>query len=90
MRNVGRDSVIRLATVYMLDGLGIETRWGRDLPHLSIAALGLTHSHVQLVPGLFPGVKRPGRDVNHPPSSSDDVKERVWLHLYSPLWACMA
>ena len=46
MRSVGRDSVIGLATVYGLDGLGIETRWGRDLPHLSIAALGLTHSHV--------------------------------------------
>ena len=27
----------------------------------------------------FPGVKRPGRGVDHPPPSSDEVKERVDL-----------
>ena len=32
----------------------------------------------------FPGVKRPGRGVNHPPPSSAEVKERVELYLYSP------
>ena len=32
----------------------------------------------------FPGVKRPGRDVNHPPPSSSEIKERVELYLYSP------
>jgi hypothetical protein len=32
----------------------------------------------------FPGVKRPGRTVDHPPSSSARVKERVELYLYSP------
>jgi hypothetical protein len=32
----------------------------------------------------FPGVKRPGRGVDHPPSSSARVKERVKLYLYSP------
>jgi hypothetical protein len=32
----------------------------------------------------FPGVKRPGRGVDHPPSSSARVKERVELYLYSP------
>jgi hypothetical protein len=32
----------------------------------------------------FPGTKRPGRGVNHPPRSSAEVKERVELHLYSP------
>ena len=53
MRSVGRDIVIGLATVYGLDGLGIETRWRRDLPHLSIPALGPTHSNVQLVPPVL-------------------------------------
>ena len=33
--------------------------------------------------GSFPGVKRPGRGVDHPPSSSAEVKERVGLYLYS-------
>ena len=34
--------------------------------------------------GSFPGVKRPGRDGDHPPPSSAEVKERVELYLYSP------
>jgi hypothetical protein len=34
--------------------------------------------------GSFPGVKRPGRDVDHPPLSSAEVKERVDLYLYFP------
>jgi hypothetical protein len=36
--------------------------------------------------GSFPGVKRPGRGVDHPPPSSAEVKERVELYLYSPSW----
>ena len=32
----------------------------------------------------YPGVKRPGRGVDHPQPSNADVKERVQLHLYSP------
>ena len=39
--------------------------------------------------GSFPGVKRPGRGVDHPPQSSDEVNERVELYLYSasrPSW----
>ena len=39
---------------------------------------------------LSPGVKRPGRGVNHPSPSSAEVKERVELYLYSPsgpLWS---
>jgi hypothetical protein len=34
--------------------------------------------------GSFQKVKRPGRGVNHPPSSSAEVKERVELYLHSP------
>jgi len=35
---------------------------------------------------FFPGVKRPGRGVDHPTSYSAEVKERVELCLYSPSW----
>jgi hypothetical protein len=35
--------------------------------------------------GSFPGVKRPGCGIDHPPSSSAEVKERVELYLYSGL-----
>jgi len=40
----------------------------------------------------FPGVKRPGRGVDHPPTSSAEVKERVELYLYSssgPSWSVL-
>ena len=32
----------------------------------------------------FPGIKRPGHGVNHPPPSSAEVKERVELCLFCP------
>ena len=34
--------------------------------------------------GTFPGVKRPGRGVDHPPTSKCRGHERVGLYLYSP------
>ena len=34
--------------------------------------------------GSFLGVKRPGRDVEHPPAYSAKVKERVEVYLCSP------
>ena len=39
--------------------------------------------------GTFPGVKRPGCGVDHPPPSSAEIKERAELYIYSPsrpLW----
>jgi len=31
--------------------------------------------------GSFPGVKRPGCGIDHPPPSSAEVKERVQLYI---------
>ena len=33
---------------------------------------------------VFPGVRRPGRGVDHPPPSRAEVEGRVQLYLYSP------
>jgi hypothetical protein len=33
----------------------------------------------------LPRIKRPGSGVDHPPSSSAEVKERLQLYIYSPL-----
>jgi hypothetical protein len=76
---VGRDSLGGIATRYGLDGPGIESRWGGDFSQPSRPALGPTQPPIQWVPGLFPGL-----EVDHPPPSSDRVKERAELCLYSP------
>ena len=86
---MGRDSVVGIATRYELDGPRIESRRGRDFQHPSRPALGPAQPPVQWVPGSFPGVKWPGRGVDHPTPSSAEVKERVELYVYSssgPSW----
>jgi len=40
--------------------------------------------------GSFSGVKRPGSGVDHPPPYSVEVKEKVELYIYSPLWTFVA
>ena len=71
----GPGSAVGIATGYGLDGPGIESRWGQDIPHLSRTALGATQPPVQWVPGLSRGKERPERDANpSPPSSAVAMK----------------
>jgi hypothetical protein len=71
----GLGSVDGIATAYRLDGPGIESRWGRDFPHLSGLALRPTQPPVEWVPGC---------DADLSLLSSAEVKNRVELYLYSP------
>ena len=71
----GRDSSVRTVTGYGLDGPGIESRRGRDFPHLSSPALGPTQLPVQWVPSLSRGKERPGRDADPSPTSSAVFKK---------------
>jgi len=72
----GPGSVVGIATGCGLDGPGIESRWGRDFPHLSRPALGPTQPPVQWVPDLSRSKERPGRDADPSPPSSAVVKKR--------------
>jgi hypothetical protein len=75
---------VGIATRYGLDGPGIESRWGARFPaHLHTAPEALAAS-CAIRTGYFPGVKEPGRGVDHPLTSSGEVEERVELYLYSP------
>jgi len=68
----GPGSVVGITNVYLLDGPGIETRWGRDFPHLFRPTLGPTQPPVQWVPGISRGKKRAGRDADPSPTSSEE------------------
>ena len=82
--SVGRNSSVGITTRYGLDAPEIECRFGRDFrirPDRPWRPSSLLHSGYRV---SFLGVKRPGRGVGHPPTSSVEVKERVVLYLYTP------
>jgi hypothetical protein len=78
-----RDRAVGIATHYELDGPRIEFQCGRDFPHPSRLALRFTQPY-KTGTGSFLGLMRSGRGVEHPSSSSTEVKERVELYLYFP------
>jgi len=82
----GPGSVIGIATGYGLGCPGIESRLGRDFPHISRPVLGPTQPPVQMGTGSFPGVKS-GRGVTlatHPLLVPWSRKSRAIPLL--PLW----
>jgi hypothetical protein len=80
---MGLDSVVGIATCYRLDSPEIKSRWGPNIPQPSKPAHPASYTQGT---GSFPVVKWPGRSIEHPPTSSTDVKESVELYLYSPSW----
>ena len=79
---VGWDNAVGIVNRYRLDGSGTEFRGGGGGKLLGTPPARLWAQPSLLHNGYrfsFPGVKRPGRGVNHPPSSSAEVKERVEL-----------
>ena len=66
--DVCRDSSVGTATRYCLDVSGIESRWGGEIfrarPDRHWGPPSLLYNGYRV---SFPGVKRPGRGVDHPP-----------------------
>ena len=74
---------VGIETVYGLGGPGIQSRWGRDFPHLSRRALGSTQPPVQWVPVFPGGEERPGRDAE-PSSPSSAVVMKEYSYTSTP------
>jgi hypothetical protein len=68
--------------------LGFDSRRGLGIFLFTTAcrtALGPTKPPIQWLPGaLSLGVERPGREADHSPLSSAEVKERMELYIHSP------
>jgi hypothetical protein len=83
------DSSVGVALGYGLDDRGSRVRFPAELgiflfTTVSRPALGLTQPPIQWVPGaLSLGVKRPGREAEHSPPSSAEVKN-AWSYANCP------
>jgi len=80
---MGLNSLVGVATRYERDGLGTESLWRRKFRTRQTGP-GAYPAFFTMGTGSFPGVKRPGLSVDHPPLSSAEVNKRVELYLYSP------
>ena len=77
-----RDSSVGIATHYGLDGPRIEFLWETILT-APVQTGPVDHpASYTTGTGSLPGVKRPGRCVDHAPPSNAEVKERIKLYLY--------
>jgi hypothetical protein len=87
-----RDSSVCIALGYGLNDRDSRVRFRAGAGNFSLyhccvqKSLGLTHPPIQWVPRVLSlGVKRPGREADHSPPSSAEVKEWVELCLHSPI-----
>jgi hypothetical protein len=89
-RELISDSSVGIALGYGLDDRGSRVRYPAGAGNFLFTtaprtALGLTQPPIQWIPGaLSLGIKRPGRETDHSPPSSAEVKECVELYLHSP------
>ena len=67
LNGVARNSSVGIATRYGLDGPGIESRWGSRFSAPVQTGPGAHPASYTMDTGSFPGVKRSGRGVDHPP-----------------------
>ena len=77
-------TVIGIATFYGLDGPGIESGGGGRFSAPVQTGSEAHPASYTMGTGTFSGVKRPRRSVDHSPTSSAEIKERVELYHYSP------
>ena len=77
-------NLLGIAVRYGLDGPGIESRWRRVFSATVQTAVWPKQSSVPMgTASPSPGLKRQGRGIDHPHSSSTGVRDKVELYLYS-------
>jgi hypothetical protein len=91
---VSRDSAVGVATGYGLDDseVGVRVPVGSRIITSPRRPNGFgVHptSYPKGTGSSFPGVKRPGREVNHSPPTSAEVK-KMWIYTSTPPYAFMA
>jgi hypothetical protein len=84
---------VGIATGYGLGDRGVGVRvpvGSRIFSTSSRPALGSTQPPIQWVPGaLSLGIKRPGREADHSPPASAEVK-KIWIYTSTPPYAFIA
>jgi hypothetical protein len=91
---VSRDSVVGIATGYGLDdrGFELESGWDQEFSLLHVVQIG-SGAHPASYPwvrgALSPVVKRPGREADHSPATSAEVK-KIWIYTSASPYAFMA
>jgi len=81
---VGRDNLVGIALRYGLNDPSIESWRGARFSAFVHTGPGAHPASYTMGTGLFQRVKWPGRGVDHAPTTSAKVKERVKLYLYFP------
>jgi hypothetical protein len=88
---MSRDSAIGIATGYGLNDEGYRSSNPSRVKNFlfstsSRLTLGPTQPPIQWVLGaLSPGVKRQGREADHSPPASAEVK-KIWIYTFTPSW----
>ena len=78
------NSLVGIAHRYGLEGPRIESRWAEArFSSFVQTGCGAHPASYKMSTGPFLVLKGPGRGVNHLPQSSDEVKVRVELYIYS-------
>ena len=72
---VGRVSSVGIVTRYGLNGPGIESRWEAGFSTPVQTGPGAHPASYTMGTGSFPGVKRSGRGVDHPPHLAPRLKK---------------
>jgi len=84
MRTDGRDGSVGTATIYGLDGPGIEFRWDARFSAPVQTGPGAHPASYTMGTGYFPRVKQPDRRGDHPTPHSAEVKGRVETYTFTP------